>query len=97
MRNPTPRSFLRAIIYFTASIAFAFSAVAQQNSEVDGVPLPANTIEASAGTSPFAGTWVGQWGDGWKTILVVESISDDGTAKAIYALGDNPRLRFKKQ
>ena len=37
----------------------------------------------------FAGTWVGAWGGNLKTILTFESIEADGTATAIYAVGDH--------
>ena len=37
----------------------------------------------------FAGTWVGAWGGDLKTILTFESIEADGTATAIYAVGDH--------
>jgi dienelactone hydrolase len=59
---------------------------------VDGVPLPSGAAIA-AETSAFAqwsGVWVGMWGSSLKHILLVESVSEDGAARVVYAIGDNP-------
>jgi dienelactone hydrolase len=61
---------------------------------VDGVPLPSDAVVAA--TTPgsafqqWGGVWVGVWGGSPKHILLVESVSEDGTAHVVYAIGDNP-------
>lgn len=79
-----------------ASATAASQVWADDPLNIDGVPLPANTSPAAHQASPFAGTWIGTWGRVWKTILVVESVSSNGDAKVIYALGDNPAMQFKQ-
>lgn len=44
-----------------------------------------------AGPSSHGNTWVGLWGDRLKHILLVESVSEDGAARVVYALGGDPR------
>ena len=62
---------------------------------IDGVPLPGSVapldrVPPGVPVDPrFAGTWVGAWGGDLKTILTFESIEADGTATAIYAVGDH--------
>ena len=62
---------------------------------IDGVPLPGDVApltRMSAGVQAdkrLTGTWVGAWGGDLKTILTFESIGADGTATAIYAVGDH--------
>ena len=62
---------------------------------VDGVPLPGDVapldrVPPGVPVDPrFSGTWVGAWGGDLKTILAIESIEADGTATAIYAVGDH--------
>ncbi len=64
---------------------------------VDGVPLPANTSSKSGDeASTLAGTWVGRWGGTLKHILVVQSVSTDGNAKVVYAIGDEPRFNIQR-
>jgi dienelactone hydrolase len=62
---------------------------------VDGVPLPSDAHLATA--SPvtavqrqWSGVWVGAWGGTLKHILLVESVAEDGAARAVYAVGDRP-------
>ena len=63
---------------------------------VDGVPLPGDANVATvAETDPaalrqWAGVWVGAWGGTLKHVLLVESITADGLARVVYAIGDNP-------
>jgi hypothetical protein len=61
---------------------------------VDGVPLPSDaSVAATTPGSAFqqwSGVWVGMWGSSPKHILLVESISEDGTARVVYAIGDSP-------
>ena len=62
---------------------------------VDGVPLPS---DAALATAPpvtavqrqWSGVWIGAWGGTLKHILLVEEIAEDGAARVIYAVGDNP-------
>ena len=61
---------------------------------VDGVPLPSDATVATTPGSAFqqwSGVWVGVWGGSLKHILLVESVSEDGAARVVYAIGDNPR------
>jgi dienelactone hydrolase len=61
---------------------------------VDGVPLPSDaSVAATTPGSAFqqwSGVWVGVWGSSPKHILLVESVSEDGTARVVYAISDNP-------
>ncbi|MBS0528240.1 MAG: alpha/beta hydrolase, partial [Proteobacteria bacterium] len=61
---------------------------------VDGVPLPSDASVAGSPSGnllkPWNGVWVGAWGGSLKHILLVESVSEDGTAHVVYAVGDNP-------
>ena len=69
---------------------------------VDGVPLPGDVapLDRVPPGVPvdrrFAGTWVGAWGGDLKTILTFESIEADGTATAIYAVGDHDLWGIKR-
>ena len=69
---------------------------------IDGVPLPGDVApldRVPAGVPVdrrFAGTWVGAWGGDLKTILSFESIEADGTATAIYAVGDHALWGIKR-
>ena len=69
---------------------------------IDGVPLPGDVApldRVPAGVPVgrrFAGTWVGAWGGDLKTILTFESIGADGTATAIYAVGDHDLWGIKR-
>jgi dienelactone hydrolase len=63
---------------------------------IDGVPLPQ---DATVGTGAASGNaiqrqWIGAWFGLWdgvlKHILLVESVDDDGSARVVYATGDNP-------
>src|SRR5262249_13758796 len=70
--------------------------VAALDQLIDGVPLPSDVSVASSAQaqSPlqrqWSGVWVGAWGGTLKHILLVESVAEDGTARVIYAFGDNP-------
>jgi dienelactone hydrolase len=61
---------------------------------VDGVPLPPDAAIAAptsgSGFQQWSGVWVGAWGGSLKHILLVESVSGDGTAQVVYAIGENP-------
>jgi pimeloyl-ACP methyl ester carboxylesterase len=69
---------------------------------VDGVPLPEDATTATvAETDPtelrqWAGAWVGAWGGMLKHVLLVESVSADGLARVVYAIGDNPWLGIRR-
>ena len=63
---------------------------------IDGVPLPENARAITdTETDPievrqWSGVWVGAWGGMLKYILLVESVAADGSARVVYAIGDNP-------
>jgi hypothetical protein len=63
---------------------------------VDGVPLPRDAKAATVvETDPtelrqWARAWVGAWGGTLKHVLLVESVTADGLARVVYAIGDNP-------
>ena len=63
---------------------------------VDGVPLPGDAKAATVvETDPtelrqWAGAWVGAWVGKLKHILLVESVTADGLARVVYAIGDDP-------
>jgi len=68
---------------------------------VDGVPLPSDASVAAAtpggAFEPWKQAWVGLWGGSLKHILIVESVSNDGAARVVYAVGDNPYLGIKQR
>ena len=76
-------------ILFLAICLFAVhpTSVSAQNIDVDGVPLPADVKSAPKTNGPFAGAWIGLWGNRLKHILVVEDVKPDGTATVVYANG----------
>ena len=83
-------------VMLPALAGFGMPAAAQDpDLTIDGVPLPGDVAPLTrmpAGVPVdrrFAGTWVGAWGGDLKTILTFESIGADGTATAIYAVGDH--------
>ena len=63
---------------------------------IDGVPLPSDVAPLDrmpagvAADKRLTGTWVGSWGGGLKTILVIEAAEPDGAAAAVYAIGAYP-------
>src|SRR5262245_16004902 len=65
---------------------------------IDGVPLPPDAKAASPAESQsplqrkWSGVWIGAWGGNLKHILIVESVTADGTARVVYSIGDNPLL-----
>jgi len=69
---------------------------------VDGVPLPEDAKTATVvETDPtelrqWAGAWVGAWGGRLKHILLVESVTADGSARVVYAIGDNPWIGIRR-
>jgi dienelactone hydrolase len=69
---------------------------------VDGVPLPPDAKVASIMESEpavqrqWAGVWVGAWGGTLKHILLVESVAEDGTARVVYSIGDNPFFGIRR-
>jgi len=66
--------------------------------DIDGVPLPADVKPLDSTMLPvgidraWSGIWMGCWGSWLKTLLVIESVSADGTASCLYAIGANPGL-----
>src|SRR5260370_33344328 len=67
---------------------------------VDGVPLPSDAKVASPAEPSvqpqWAGAWVGACGGALKHVLLVESVADDGTARVVYAIGDNPAFGIRR-
>lgn len=69
---------------------------------VDGVPLPEDAqVAVVTQTDPaelrqWAGVWVGAWGGTLKHILLVESVAADGSARVVYAIGDNPWFGIRR-
>ena len=69
---------------------------------VDGVPLPGDAKAVTVvETDPtelrqWAGAWVGAWGGALKHVLLVESVTADGLARVVYAIGDNPWLGIRR-
>ena len=75
--------------------------VAAADLVVDGVPLPSDASVAAAAPGgafePWKRVWVGLWGGSLKHILLVESVGEDGAARVVYAVGDNPYLGVKQR
>jgi pimeloyl-ACP methyl ester carboxylesterase len=69
---------------------------------VDGVPLPEDAKAATVAepdpieVRQWAGAWVGAWGGRLKHILLIESVTADGLARVVYAIGDNPWLGIRR-
>lgn len=67
---------------------------------VDGVTLPSDAKVASLAEPSvlpqWAGAWVGAWGGVLKHILLVESVADDGTARVVYSIGENPAFGIQR-
>jgi len=67
---------------------------------VDGVPLPSDAaVAAPTSGSAFrqwSGVWVGVWDDTPKHILLVESVSEDGAAHVVFAVGENPIAEIQR-
>jgi dienelactone hydrolase len=95
MRCPARRLPLITVVLLLPSAALA-------DRLIDGVPIPDDISIApvSAPTSDsgqgFVGAWVGRWGGSLKHVLIVESVQHDGTARVIYAVGDNPNATIKR-
>lgn len=67
------------------SVFATVSALASDEITIQGVPLPTDASEAT-GDSPFASAFVGLWDGMRKTILVLEEVGEDGTAKVLYGI-----------
>ncbi|XWN34112.1 MAG: alpha/beta hydrolase [Devosia sp.] len=67
------------------SVFATVSALASEEMTIQGVPLPKDAVEAE-GDSPFASAFVGRWDGVRETILVVEDVVGDGTAKVLYGI-----------
>ncbi|MEP3438357.1 MAG: hypothetical protein ABJN75_16495 [Hoeflea sp.] len=83
---------LAALLFVPASPVFSEAS----DYEVDGLLLPQNARPAVDDISPFAGTWIGRWDGVLKTILIVESVAENGEAKVIYSIADNPSAGFER-
>jgi dienelactone hydrolase len=86
---------LRKLQPFVLLAFLTFSqAVGATDLLVDGVPLPSDaTVAATTSGSAFqqwSGVLAGVWGDTPKHILLVESVSEDGAAQVVFAVGENP-------
>ena len=89
----TPALFGLALIALVVPLSAGHAAPLEWS--FDGVPLPADTRPLPAAASAFAGMWVGTWDGRLKTVLIVEAIASDGSAKVVYAVAENPG-RFKR-
>jgi dienelactone hydrolase len=95
MRCLARRLVLIVVVLLLPGAAFA-------DRTVDGVPIPddvsiaADTAVGSDNGRNFLGAWIGRWGGILKHILIVESLQPDGTARVIYAVGDNPNANVKR-
>src|SRR6266581_754078 len=96
MLRATPASAALSVLMLLAQPAAATDLL------IDGVPLPPDTKAASTTESEtplqrrWSGVWVGAWGGSLKHILVVESVTEDGTARVVYSTGDNPLLGIQR-
>jgi len=96
MRQTISAMISKWVTIVAVALFFSTTAVATDRS-IEGVPLPTDAAPLPTGesTSPFAGVWFGRWGGWRKTILVVEAINNDGTARVVYSIAENPRSRQK--
>jgi hypothetical protein len=95
LSSPSWRSragpILRKLLFFALlALMMLSSPVRADDFFVDGVPLPSDmtVAEASSGSADqqqWGGVWAGAW-DG----TLVESVSEDGKVKVVYANGENP-------
>lgn len=78
-------------------LVFSATAAASEDIVIEGVPLPADIspLPYDASTSPFAGTWIGEWDGALKTMLAVEAINIEGKASVVYAVEASPQGHFK--
>jgi dienelactone hydrolase len=96
---------IHATLLPLALIAFMLVAKPLCGAEVliDGVPLPDDArLAAAVETDPveirqWVGVWVGAWGGNLKHILLVESVTADGSARVVYAIGDYPSFGIKRE
>lgn len=68
----------------------------------DGLPLPddmsiAASMQNNSTFHPRLAELVGVWGGGPKHLLVIESLAEDGSAKVVCDIGDNPALQIPRQ
>jgi dienelactone hydrolase len=91
----TMRHMRKLLVFAALALVMLASPVRADDLLVDGVPLPsdATVAEASSGSAAqqqWSGAWVGAWDGTLKHILFVESVSEDGRTKVVYANGENP-------
>src|SRR5271165_7318305 len=95
---------LHATLLPLAIIAFVLATgpLAAADRVIDGVPLPGDAGVAAVGdTDPgerrqWAGVWVGAFDGTLKHVLLVEAFAADGSARVVYAIGDNPWLGIRR-
>ena len=85
----------RQLILIAVALTMIAQPVRAEDRLVDGVPLPSDAVVATAasGTAEqqqWSGVWVGAWGGVLKHILLVEAVGEDGKARIVYAIGENP-------
>jgi hypothetical protein len=85
----------KLLLFAILALVMLSSPVRADDFFVDGVPLPsdaavAEVLSGSAVQQQWSGVWVGAWDGTLKHILLVESVSEDGKAKIVYANGENP-------
>ena len=85
-----------ASLFAIYSLLFSATAAANEELVIEGVPLPADIspLPHDSSTSPFAGTWIGEWDGALKTVLTVEAIDADGKASVVYAVEASPQGHF---
>ena len=84
---------LIALGLMLAALTHATTGAARMDIDADGVPLPGDAAPMPVDqASSFAGVWVGAWGGWRKTVVIVEAIEDDGTARVVYAVAPNPHF-----
>jgi putative tryptophan/tyrosine transport system substrate-binding protein len=69
---------------------------------VEDVRLPGNVSVSNPQNIPenfkqFSGAWVGAWNGELHHILIVESVTADGKANVVYAVGDDPVANVRRQ